>query len=113
TNVVYYQAQDHATTDQFSYVLVNHVDISSAPAMVSLAITPYGGLAGYGDSAITAEDTPISIDVLANDFYKGAPLPNNGSIIPTLVPPDGTFKGALSVVGRQILYTPPANYNDV
>ena len=56
------------------------------------------------DVATTAEDTPVSIDVFANDINEdGHPL----SLLEITEPEHGTVE----IVGGSVLYTPYENYN--
>lgn len=57
------------------------------------------------DTATTDEDTPVTIDVLANDTdVDGDPLEIVGASVPAA-------QGTVDIVGGQLVYTPAENFN--
>ncbi len=104
-SVRYTPAPDANGTDAFRYT-VTDADGDSASATVSVTITPVSDLpVAVADTATTAEDTAVKVDVKANDLalvdlpiaLSVTALPANGT---TLVEADGT-----------ITYTPAANFH--
>ncbi len=92
--------------DSFSYVASTSI-LSSDPAFVTIEVIPVPDPPFAGDNQVTTkEDTPVLIDVLANDFDPDGAIdqtsvevvtsPANGGV---QVNPDGT-----------VLYTPAENY---
>ncbi|MCK6386645.1 MAG: Ig-like domain-containing protein, partial [Zoogloea sp.] len=78
-------------------------DGGSATVTITITGTNDAPITG-ADTANTAEDTPVSIDVTANDIdLEGDPL--------TLVSVTQGAHGSVSVVGGAILYTPDANFH--
>jgi VCBS repeat-containing protein len=106
---------DFNGTDSFTY-RVDDGNGGTAMATVTLTITPVNdGPVAANDIFITAEDTPVTIDVRTNDIdIDGPPL--------TVTAIDGTAIAAnqsVSVVGGSVrlnadgtlTFTPDANYN--
>ncbi len=80
---------------------------------VALTVTPVVDIAG--DSVTTAEDTPITISVLANDSFENAGrtiTAVDGSAIVAGGPPVAVANGTVDLnLSGQLTYTPTANYN--
>ncbi|MHA6316122.1 Ig-like domain-containing protein, partial [Altererythrobacter sp. CAU 1778] len=55
------------------------------------------------DTATTAEDTPVTVNVLANDSDPDLDALTLVSVVASV--------GQATVVGNQLIYTPPANFN--
>src|SRR4029079_16124450 len=69
-------------------------------ATVNITINPVADIAD--DSATTNEDTPVTINVLANDSFEGSPVVSgvtNGS------------NGIVTTKGTTVTYTPNADFN--
>src|SRR4029079_14930215 len=69
-------------------------------ATVNITINPIADIAD--DSATTNEDTPVTINVLANDSFEGSPVVSgvtNGS------------NGTVTTNGTTVTYTPNADFN--
>ena len=103
--ITYTPAANYHGADSFAYTVVD-VNGGTATATVSVTVTPTNdGPVAADDAATTAEDTAVSIAVLANDSdldgdalsVTGASAPAHGT---AAVNPDGT-----------IAYTPAANYH--
>jgi hypothetical protein len=84
----------------FSYLATDGAEISALPATVTVDVTPVDDPPTVADDfAETMEDTPIDIDVLANDSdVEGDPL----SIVEVEQPANGT----LEIVGDLLHWTP-------
>jgi large repetitive protein len=73
------------TTRTFSWTVTNPVPVAA------------------NDTATTAEDTPVTVNVLAND--------SDPDLDPLTVISAVASVGTATVVGNQVQYTPPANFN--
>ncbi|TPW18257.1 MAG: hemagglutinin/hemolysin-like protein, partial [bacterium] len=93
-----------AVADSFGYS-VTDLREGTATARVSVTVRPVNDApVAVADSSSTAEDTPVSITVLANDYdVDGDSL--------TLSAPSMTAQGGtVAVQGAAFLYNPPAGY---
>ena len=90
-------------TDRFTYTVTDGTG-ESAPATVTLTITPLNDQpAAADDSATTSEDTPLSIAVTANDAdHDGDTL----AVVSVAAPANG----AATANAGQVTYTPAANF---
>ncbi|MCH8856460.1 MAG: tandem-95 repeat protein, partial [Proteobacteria bacterium] len=86
-------------------VLVSDGTLASAPATVSVTVNPANGAPNaVDDSATTDEDTPVTVDVLANDSD-----PEGDTLTVTAVT-QGT-NGSVVAGGGTVTYTPDADWN--
>ena len=97
--VRYTPAADFAGTDTFTYT-VSDGNGATATATVTVTVTPVNDVpVARDDAASTAEDTPITIDVLANDSdVEGGTLTISAITQPT--------RGTASISGRSVRYVP-------
>ncbi|QDU18781.1 tandem-95 repeat protein [Urbifossiella limnaea] len=95
---------NYSGADSFTYV-ASDGQLTSNVATVNLTVTAVNDApVGAADSATTAEDTAVVIDVLAND----TDIENNALTIGALTQPQF---GSVAVQNGRVLYTPPANWN--
>ncbi|WP_299149975.1 tandem-95 repeat protein [uncultured Tateyamaria sp.] len=75
-------------------------------ATVTVEVTPVNDAPdAVNDAATTDEDTPVTIDVLANDTdVDGDPLTITGASVPA-------DQGTVDVVDNKLLFTPAENFN--
>ncbi|MCD9087349.1 Ig-like domain-containing protein [Stenotrophomonas sp. SY1] len=100
TTITYTPAAGYSGTDSFDYTATN-AGGTSAPATVSLTVTPQAPVAG-GKSATVAFNVATPID-LASVITGGAP----SSLVVSTQP----AHGAVTVAGTTITYTPTAGYS--
>lgn len=100
-----------AGTDSFTYTVSDGAGGVSGRATVTITVANAAPEAA-DDRASTDYDTPIDIDVLANDTD-----PNSDALSVTSVTDpvgaQGNPHGTTSIVGDQVRYTPPAGYSGV
>ena len=90
--------------DIFTYT-VSDGHGGEATATIHLTITPFNDYPlGNNDTASTPEDTPVIIDVLANDID-----PDGDTL--TIARVDTPSHGSATIQEGKVLYTPNANYN--
>src|SRR5205823_2703358 len=105
--VTYTPARDFNGDDAFVYQVCDAAGACGS-ATVSVHVTPVNDApVAVADVVTTAEDTPVSISVTANDFDV------DGNLDPTTVtitsrPASGT---ASVLAGGVVLYTPAADFN--
>ncbi|AWI24425.1 hypothetical protein HYN49_00135 [Flavobacterium pallidum] len=113
--VVYTPNANFCGTDSFTYTIAD-ADGQTSTATVTINVTCDGNdlPIANDDSAVTPEDTPVIVNVLANDTF-GPDGPNVGTIVVASQPVNGT--ATLNVNGTPsdptddtIIYTPNANY---
>lgn len=91
-------------TDSFTYK-VNDGTVDSDTAIATITITPVNDLpVAEADAASTDEDTPVTIDVLANDSDVDGDSLAVGSVSPA-------GNGTVELVGSIVTYRPNQNYN--
>jgi VCBS repeat-containing protein len=91
-------------TADFTYTVTDGV-LTSEPATVTVAVSPVNDApVASADSATTAEDTPVIIDVLANDTDVDGPAL---SIKSATVDP---AQGSVSIVDGKLVFTPASNF---
>ncbi len=101
---VYTPAANFNGTDSFGYSVTDGTLTDSGTVMLTVAAVNDAPVAG-ADAASTAEDTPVVIDVLANDSdAEGDPLTVTGASAP-----NGTV--AIDPVTGALTYTPAANFH--
>jgi hypothetical protein len=103
-SVRYTPAANFAGTDTFTYVVTDG-NGGSATATITVTVDAVNDApTAVDDSGTTAEDTPLVVDALANDAD-----PDGDALTVTSVsaPSHGT---AAVVDGRQVTYTPAANF---
>ncbi|MGE0111444.1 tandem-95 repeat protein, partial [Aquabacterium sp.] len=91
-------------TADFTYTVTDGA-LTSVPATVTVAVSPVNDApVAVADSATTAEDTPVIIDVLANDTDVDGPAL---SIKSATVDP---AQGSVSIVDGKLVFTPAPNF---
>lgn len=94
---------DFFGTDSFTYKASDGKSLSNG-ATVGITVNPEDDLPeAVDDSAGTQEETPVDVDVLANDIGLGD-MPINLSIA------SAPGNGVAEIVGNQIRYTPDVDY---
>lgn len=97
--------QGATAQDAFTYTLTdNHGVTATATATITVTGINDGPVA-VNDSAVTNEDTPVTINVLANDTDV------DSGDAKTLVSVQNATHGTASVAGNDVVFTPDANYN--
>jgi DNA/RNA endonuclease G (NUC1) len=103
-SAVYTPAENYHGSDNFTYT-VSDGHGGSAQGAVSVTINSVNDAPiATNDSATTDEDTPKSIDVVANDTDV------DGDTL-TLLSVSGATNGSVSIIGGQALFSPDHNYN--
>jgi hypothetical protein len=74
-------------------------------ATVDVTVNAVDELEAVDDTAETDEDTPVTIDVVANDLNVDGGEP---TIISATVPAD---QGTVEIVGNELVFTPAENFN--
>jgi len=111
--LVYTPAAGFQGTDTFTYEVSNEIDVATATVTINVASSSNNPPQAVNDIATTNEDTPININVLANDSdADGNPLtlslgtnPTNGT---ATLNNNGTPNNPSDDF---ITYTPNANFN--
>ncbi|MCX8905898.1 tandem-95 repeat protein, partial [Vibrio parahaemolyticus] len=103
-SVTYTPNDNYHGTDSFTYIVTSGG--VSESTTVSVDVTPVNDApVAKGDTAITDEDTPVTIDVLPNDTdIDGDKL----SIQSASVPKE---QGTVEVVDGKLVFTPTENFN--
>jgi hypothetical protein len=102
--VKYTPAANFWGTDAFTYVIVDGQGASDT-ASVAVTVTPVADPPdAVNDAAGTPEDTPITINVLANDVDP------DGDVV-TLTSATQPANGTTAIVAGKVKYTPAANFN--
>ncbi len=100
TSISYQPAADFFGTETFTYTINDGTIGNNATATVTVNVSAQADV--VADSATTSEDTPVTINVLANDGFSGTPLVTavtqgtNGTVV---INADGT-----------VTYTPIAGF---
>ena len=101
-NMTYSPAANFNGADQFTF-LVNDGTINSAPATVSITVTPVNDAPiALSKSVVTAEDSPLPITLGGTDV-EGSPL--------TYTLLGGPANGTLGGTAPNLTYQPAANFN--
>ena len=106
--VVFTPAQDYTGTTPAVPYRVTMSDDQVVESTVTVTVAP----AATPDTATTPVNTPVTVDVLANDGLDPANvktlelLDGSGAPVTSLTIPEGTFE----VVGNQVVFTPAADY---
>jgi len=107
--VTYTPSADFFGSDSFTYTITDSTGLTST-ATVSVTVTGVGDDApvAVDDAATVAEDGPVNVDVLANDFdVDNQPLSNAGLTVTAVT--QGT-SGAVTFTAAGVTYTPNANF---
>jgi hypothetical protein len=109
--VLYTPALNYNGADGFQYTVRDTAGVVSNVAIVTLTITPVPDAPlTVNDTAITPANTPVTIDVLANDTHPdGLPSAIDPATLTIATPPLVTA-GTASVVLGQVVFTPAANF---
>jgi len=105
--ITYTPAPDFAGTDTFTYT-IDDGHASTAIGTVTLTVSPANDApVAAGDAATTAEDTAVTVDVLANDKDV-----DSDAITVTAVgtPANGTATVLTGAEAGRVRYTPKANF---
>ncbi|MFP2996300.1 Calx-beta domain-containing protein [Spongiivirga sp. MCCC 1A20706] len=92
--------------DQFDYTVtlaINGVVVTTETATVFITVNPVQD--SFDDTATTDEDTPVTIDVLANDTYDSG---TNLAVTSTTSPANGTVT---INADNTVTYTPNSDFN--
>ncbi len=114
--VRYIPDADWNGSDTFTYTVADRDPVGepdpeagSDTGNVSVTVTPVNDdPTAVNDSTTTDEDTPIAIDVLANDTDVDLDMEGDVHTITGVTEPE---HGTASIVSNQVLYTPDADYN--
>jgi hypothetical protein len=108
----YTPAADYSGPDSFQYTISDGTD--SSTATVSITVTPVNDPPvavddpGEGNDPVsTDEDSPVVIDVLANDSDNDT----GDTLTPQIVTMPAHGTATVGAVDKQITYTPVANFN--
>jgi hypothetical protein len=102
-NVTYTPAANFNGDDSFTFRVYDEHTAYSAPAMVSITVTPVNDApVADGQTVTTAEDTPLAITLTGSDV--------EGSTLTYAIVADPAH-GVLSGTPPDVTYTPAANYN--
>lgn len=102
--VLYTPGADYYGAASFSYTIIDQSGLT-ATAQVNVTVTPVNDApVAIDDSTTMAEDTTVLIDVLANDT-------DIDNISLSLGELSGDVEGVYAISGKQISYTPTANFN--
>ena len=104
TDVTYTPNADWSGTDTFMYT-VSDGNGGSASALVTVTVTPVNDdPQGQPDATTTPEDTPVTIDVLANDT-------DVDSVVLTITAVGDGAHGTVTTDGLVVTYTPDPDWN--
>ncbi|TWT70923.1 Ig-like domain-containing protein [Crateriforma conspicua] len=104
--ITYTPAADFFGSDSFTYTITDGTDTDTAT--VTVTVNPVNdGPVATDDTALTEQDTPVAINVLANDSAGPA---NEGDSLTITGIASGPSNGTAQVSGNQIVYTPNTNY---
>ena len=107
-SITYTPAADFNGNDSFTYTVKDTAGAPSNVATVSITVDPINDPpVAADDVASTDEDTPVNIDVLANDADVDEPLDPTSV---TVVTPPGNGSAVVESDGS-ITYTPAAQFN--
>jgi hypothetical protein len=104
--VTYTPTNGYLGTDSFKYTVADATGAVSNIATVSLKVVPAPPIAN-NDSVTTPENTPVTINELANDVAIAASLVP-GSVVIVTPPTQGTT--SINTSNGDITYTPNLNY---
>lgn len=93
--------------DTFTYAVADNTGTYSLPGLVTITVTGLAPVA-VDDNAVTPEDTPVAIDVLANDFAPDGVLVPSSVVIVT---PPLNGSAVVNPATGVITYTPNLDYN--
>ncbi len=107
--VQYTPAADFNGNDSFTYTITDSSGIPSNPATVNITINPVNDAPqANDDNQSTPEDTPITIDVLANDTDSDGNDDIDATSITIVAPPSN---GSAATSNGKVVYTPASNYS--
>lgn len=105
-DVIYTSHQDYNGPDSFEYTLTDAAGAVSNTAVVTINVKPVNDVpVTLADAATTPEDTPVTIDVLANDTDV------DNALDPTSVAATAPANGIIEIKpDGSIIYTPAKDY---
>jgi len=117
-NIVYTPIANFNGTDSFTYTVTDSAGATDT-GVISVTVSQVNDApAADDDSAVTNEDTPVTIDVLDGDtdIDQDASLNANPSaeVLSISIDEADLIKpahGSISIVDNKIVYTPDVNYN--
>lgn len=102
-SVTYTPAANYSGADSFTFT-VNDGRLDAVAATVSLTVTPVNDPpTAQNDSASTAQDAPVTVNVLANDSD-----PDGDTLTITAV--GSAANGSTAISGNAVVYTPNAGF---
>ena len=101
--LVFTPAPDFNGEATISYT-VTDPDGNTDTAVVNVDVLPVNDLVAVDDVAQTDEDTPVTIDVVANDQNPDGGAP---TVIGATVP---AAQGTVAIVGNKLVFTPATNF---
>ena len=108
-DVLYVPDADFCGTDEFSYeVSDGQTGTDTASVTLTVACANNSGPVAENDVVSTAEDTPVTIDVLLND----SDADNNTLTVTSIVGGSGPMHGNVTIQsgGEDVLYVPDADF---
>ena len=109
--VTYVPAPGYSGADSFTYTVHDSVGLISNVATVNITVTPLPALppAAADDTAVTAADTAVVINILANDTATAPGTINPASAAIVAFPANGTV--LLNPLNGRVTYTPATGFS--
>ncbi|WP_345271553.1 beta strand repeat-containing protein, partial [Nibrella viscosa] len=107
--VVYTPAAGYSGLDSYTYTICSTVQPSLC-ATTTVSLTVVGAISAQPDNSTTAQGTPVTTVVLANDNVNGSPASaTNVTVSVTTQPAHGT--AVVNPSTGEVVYTPAAGYS--